>query len=134
MACTQLDMVRRQSEAAVRNERNRAAALVRRETSLVAQAGRLAGGAVRNGGDSLGRRLSGGASARRDRAADVVATEPPPVRPAADGYVRRTPVQPVYEAADYRRRLALRGVGILALLLAAAAGLYFLGRLGLLGR
>lgn len=134
MAPTQFDVVRRQGEAAVRNELHRAAGEARRQTSLVGQASRLAGRTARAGEAALGERLSRGASARWERSRTVVETDPPPVIPAADGYVRRSPVQPIHEAADYRRKLVLRAVGALTLILAACAGVYFLSRLGLLGR
>lgn len=133
MAPTQFDIIRRQSEAVVRNELHRAAGKARRQTSLVVQASRLAGRAARDGEEVLGERLGRGASVRWDRSRTVVETDPPPVIPAADGYMRRSPVQPVCEAADYRRRLALRAAGVLALVLAACAGVYLLSRLGLLG-
>lgn len=134
MTPTQLDLIRRQSEAAAQNALRRAAGQARRETSLVGQASRLAGGAARAGEEALTRRFRGRASPGRNSGGDVVETQPLPVTPAPDGYVRRSPVQPVYEAADYRRKLALRAVGVCVLILAAGAGLYFLSRLGLLGR
>lgn len=134
MTPTQLDLIRRQSEAVAQNALRRAAGEVRRETSLVGQASRLAGGAARAGEEALTRRFRGRASPGRNPGGGVVETQPLPVIPAPDGYVRRSPVQPVYEAADYRRKLVLRAVGVCVLILAAGAGLYFLSRLGLLGR
>lgn len=130
MAPAQLDVIRRQSEAAGRNEPSRAGGQVRREASLIS---RLAGGAVRDGEETLVQSLRGRGSAQRGTAQRVMESEPLPVRPAVDGYVRCSPVQPVYGPADYRRRLVLRGAGICALLLAACAGIYFLSQLGLLG-
>lgn len=134
MAPTQFDIIRRQSEAAVRNELHRAAGMARRQASLVEQASRLAGRAVRDGEEVLGERLGRGAPVGWERSQAVVETDPPPVIPAADGYMRRSPVQPVCEAADYRRRLAPRAVGVLALILAVCVGVYLLSQLGLLGR
>lgn len=134
MRWTQLDVIRRQSGAAAQNALRRAAGEARRETSLVGQASRLAGKAARDGEETLARRLQGRAFPGRDSGRSVVESEPWPVIPAPDGYVRRSPVQPVCEAADYRRKLALRAVGICALVLAACAGLYFLSLSGLLGR
>lgn len=134
MTPTQLDLIRRQSEAAAQNALRRAAGEARRETSLVGQASRLAGRAAGAGEEALGRRFRGSSSPGRGSGGGVVETPPMPVIPAPDGYVRRSPVQPVYEAANYRRKLVLRAVGICALILAACAGLYFLSRLGLLGR
>ena len=52
----------------------------------------------------------------------------------ADGYVRRCPVQPLSEPADYRRRLVLRVIGAALLLAAALIGLELLSRLGFFGR
>lgn len=134
MAPTQFDVIRRQSEAAIHNEINRHVGLLRRDTSLVNQAMRLLGGAAREDertvcGERRGKVVSG-----RGPGISVVATEPAPVRPASDGYVRRSPVQPLYEAAGYRRALVLRAVGTVALILAAGAGIYFLMQAGLFGR
>ena len=134
MAPVQFDVIRRQGEAAVRNELNRAAGKARRGTSLVAQAGQLMGRAARSGEAALRQELRGGKAARRDPGAGVVATEPRPVRPAADGYVRRSPVQPVYEAADYRKKVMLKATGVVLLVGAAVAVICFLGQWGLLGR
>ena len=50
---------------------------------------------------------------------------------AKDGYVRRSPVQPIHEAADYRSRLLRRGVGAVLLLAAVCAGVILLFRLGI---
>ena len=133
MAPTQFDIIRRQGEAAAKNQAERAAAGLRRETSLVGMASRLTGKAIVEGEQAL----RGGLFRRRSfprTAGDVVPTEAQPVRPAPDGYVRRSPVQPVYEAADYRRRLLWRAVGVAVVIAAALVGVYFLGRLGLLGR
>ena len=132
MAPTQFDIIRRQGQAAAQKEAQRAAAEVRRETSLVGMASRLAGKAMLDGEA----RLRGGLFRRRRYrgASAVIPTEPEPTRPAPDGYVRRSPVQPLYEAADYRQRLLWRAVGIAVLIAAALVGVYFLGQLGLLGR
>lgn len=134
MALSQMDVIRRQAEAAVRGQVNRAAAGVRRETSLVGQASQLAGRAVRDGERELRRSLFRRRASRRPETGTVLAAEPPAPAPARDGYVRRSPVQPVCEAADYRRRLVKRAVGVVLVIAAVCAGVYFLSQLGLLGR
>lgn len=134
MAPTQFDIIRRQGEAAAKNQAERAAAGLRRETSLVGMASRLTGKAFVEGEQALRGGLFRRRSSPRPMAGDVVPTEAQPVRPAPDGYIRRSPVQPVYEAADYRRRLLWRAVGVVVVIAAALVGVYFLGRLGLLGR
>ena len=44
-----------------------------------------------------------------------------PVTVAPDGYVRRSPVQEIKEAPDYRRRIRRRVIGTVVFLLIAAA-------------
>ena len=134
MGTTQLDMIRRQAEAAVRSKASGAAARLRREASLVNQASRLTGKALRDGEEALRSRRGRARRSARAAVGATVATAPPPVRPAADGYVRRSPVQPVHEAADYRRRLVLRGVLVVVLAAAVCVGVFFLNQLGILGR
>ena len=98
----------------------------RLKNSLVSQARQLAGRTVRE----AGRLDAGGMAARPGSlsgpAGAVVPTPAPPVRPAPDGYVRRSPVQPLYRSSDYYRRLVLRAVGTAVLLAAACAGIYLL--------
>lgn len=134
MVPTQLDMIRRQSEAVVHNEVSRSVSSARRDTSLVNQATGLMGRTVRESERTVRSGRFSKTVLRQDPSSHVSATEPAPVYPASDGYIRRSPVQPLYEAADYRRKLVLRIVGGAALILAACAGIYFLMQLGLLGR
>ena len=131
MGTTQLEIIRRQAEAAVRNKVSGAQARVRRETSLVGQASRLTGRVLREGESTLKSRrwAAGGRTVEA-----TVETAPGPVHPAEDGYVRRSPVQPVFQAAGYRRRLAARGALAVILVIAVLAGVYILGRMGILGR
>ena len=51
----------------------------------------------------------------------LVPIAPAQVLPAADGYMRRSPVQPMYRRTDYYRRLILRAVGTVLLLALAGA-------------
>ena len=128
MAMTQLDSIKSQVEAAARNAVNRGASSLRRDTSLVSQASRMTGKAFQAGEEAV-RRAAGSARGRHTAPGETVATEPPPARPAEDGYTRRSPVQPIHEAADYRRRLVLRGVAAAALIAAACVVIYLLLRL-----
>lgn len=132
MAPNQFDLLRCQSQAAVQNELKRAVGTARRETSLVNQASQLIGRAVLDREAALQRDFSGRSSVWRRSEIDVVKTEPPPVGPAADGYIRRSPVQPLCEAADYRKRRMLRIVGTAVLAVAAVAAVYLLSKWGLL--
>ena len=77
---------------------------------------------------SSGLRQSEGASR------ETMATCAPPVSPAPDGYVRRSPVQSIHIMAGYRRRQVLRVVAAIVMLAAACVGLYLLNRLGVFGR
>ena len=131
MGTTQFDVIRRQTESAVQNKVSGAQARVRRETSLVGQASRLTGKLLQEGEAAL---KDAGRPSGSPGSGDTVELPPRPIRPAEDGYVRRSPVQPVCQAADYHRRLVTRGV--LAVVLAAAVliGAYALVRLGILGR
>ena len=49
MGITQFDIIRQQAEAAAKNAASRASASLRRDTSLVNQASRLTGKAIREG-------------------------------------------------------------------------------------
>ena len=130
---TQLDIIRRQAEAAARNQVRRAAAGLRRDTSLVGQASRLTGKAVQ-AGQSAGRQWAGRSRGGRSEPEPTVPTQPRPPQAAEDGYVRRSPVQPVCEAADYRRRLVRRGIGIAVIIVIIVAAVIMLDRLGVFAR
>lgn len=133
MGTTQFDIITDQVEAAAHNAAAGAASRLRRDTSLVNQAHQFTGRAFQAGGAALrnGARRVGGQGAP---GGDFVATQPHPQEPAADGYVRRSPVQPVYRAENYYRRLVLRGVGLAALAVVACVAVYLLLQLGIFGR
>lgn len=130
---TQFDIIRRQAEAAGRNAASRAQGTLRRDASLVNQASRWAGRTLTEGEAAL-RRGAGGARRGSSSPGASVAERPRPVRPAPDGYVRRSPVQPLHVAEGYRRRQTLRAAAAAAVIAAAAMGIYFLNQLGLFGR
>lgn len=130
---TQFDIIRQQVESAARNAASGAAGRLRRDTSLVNQASRLTGRAIREGEAAL-KQGRGGKRRRRPAPGETVEGVPRPARAARDGYVRRSPVQPVFQAADYRRRQALRVVGVILLAVLICAGLSLLNQLGVFGR
>ena len=49
-----------------------------------------------------------------------------PIKPDADGYIRKSPVQPLLVDPAYKRRLFWRAVGTVAALLFAGAAIYAL--------
>lgn len=135
MGTTQFDIIGRQIEAAARNAAAGAVGCLRRDTSLVNQASRLTGRTIRTGEEVL-RNKTRGSGGRWYSApnGNTVETPPRPQYAAEDGYMRRSPVQPVHQAADYRRRLVLKGVGVVALIAVACAAVSLLLQLGIFGR
>ena len=130
---TQFDIIRNQAEAAARNAVARVRGGLRRDASLVNQASRWAGRTLTRGEAAV--RARAGAGRRRSSAArETKTTQAPPVRPTADGYVRRSPVQPLHVAADYRRRLVTRAVTAAVLLAVVGLGIYLLSMLGIFTR
>lgn len=124
-----MDIVKRQADPADR-----------RKSSLVSEVSRLTGKAVQQQEEKMSRQ---GEKTVRARAAGKRSppfwaapvgeerTDPPRCL-APDGYVRRSPVQPIREIAGYRRRLALRAVGAAALLTALLILLWLVLRTGIL--
>ena len=112
----QLDVIEKQVRAAVRNQAAGAVSAVRSETSLVRQASRLTG------------KLAG-QKEKQSRKAEVAQ---PSVPPAPDGYVRRSPVQPVREDPSYRAGIIKKVVGTVVLLVCAAVVLWLLIKTSLL--
>lgn len=130
---TQSDILHHQAEAAARNAAARAEGALRRDASLVNQASRWAGRAMTEGQASL--RSRAGEKRRGSPPPQKTETaQPQPVRPAPDGYVRRSPVQPLHVAEGYRKRQALRAVAVAAVIVAACVGIYLLNQLGIFGR
>ena len=130
---TQFDIIRNQAEAAARNAVARVRGGLRRDASLVNQASRWAGRTLTRGEAAVRARASEGRR-RSSAARETKTTQAPPVRPTADGYVRRSPVQPLHVAADYRRRLVTRAVTAAVLLAVVGLGIYLLSMLGIFTR
>ena len=121
MALEPLELLRRQAESAARKQIRQETADVRRELSLVRRAQQMSRRA--------GQALEQAAAARPAQPGAADGLEPaelpeqPPV--CADGYVRRTPVQPYRTPVGYcrrqRRRLAMLLVTAALVVLLAAA-------------
>lgn len=132
MGLTQLDIIRKQIESAAKNRVAGEAAKIRRKTSLIGEISRLTGQANRaidNAGEQAVRWRKGRRpEVLEDEDADRDKPDDAPQEPTvcADGYVRRSPVQPLYTPPDYRRRLIRRAVGIAVLVLLALGILWLL--------
>lgn len=113
------DMIKKQAESMAKNQLRAQAAGLRRETSIVGQAHKLA--------KDLPMRTQekeAGAVPPRVRRDGIYTNDEAGLREAyvaADGYVRRSPVQQLRVAPGYRRRLVRRA--ILGVLAAVACGL-----------
>ena len=121
MGLTQLDIIRKQIESAAKNRAAGEAAKLRRKTSLIGEISRLTGRANRALDDVVQQGAQWRAGRRPDILEDDDGTGAGGSLPhiCADGYVRRSPVQPLYTPPDYRRRIIRRAAGIAALAAAA---------------
>ena len=119
MPITPLDMVGKQFESAAKNQLRSAQAEVRRETSIVGYANARLGNALHRLNPS-GRTAR---TSRKEENKSGVYVQEHPAIVAPDGYVRRSPVQPLRVAPDYRKRLIKRIIGgvVLALLVLGVA-------------
>lgn len=133
MMATQFDILRQQAEAAARNAARRVQGNLRRDTSLVNQASQWAGRTLIEGEEKV-RRAAGKYRRSYSQPGETQAQPPRPSRPASDGYVRRSPVQPLYVAADYRKRQARRVVAVVAVIAVLCLGIYLLNQLGVFSR
>lgn len=129
------DIVKNQVKSAARREVGAAEAEVRRQTSLVGQARRLAG-AAQSGLRSAARAASAGRSEGvyivSDDEASAMEIQGGDVFVAADGYIRRTPVQHLRVAPDYRSRIVKRVIGAVVLLGVIAGAVLLLRKAGVL--
>ncbi len=120
MGLTQLDIIRKQIESAAKNRVAGEAAKLRRRTSLIGEISRLTGKANR-AIDDAGQQAARRYASRRpetlddDQAPAEDNTRPPQARVYADGYVRRSPEQPLYTPPDYRSKQIRRAIGIIVL-------------------
>lgn len=136
MGLNQLDVIRKQIESAVKNRVAGETAKVRRGTSLIGEISRLTGKTNRMMEDTA-QRIGRQYAARQPETLeedDMQDDSGLPAQPTvcADGYVRRSPVQPLYTPPDYFRRLVRRAAGIAVLVLFALAVLWLLVRYSVL--
>lgn len=113
MPITPLYMVGKQFESAAKNQLRSAQAEVRRETSIVGYANARLGNALHRLNPS-GRTAR---TSRKEENKSGVYVQEHPAIVAPDGYVRRSPVQPLRVAPDYRKRLIKRIIGGVVLVL-----------------
>lgn len=123
MGLMQMDLLRRQAEQAARQAVQRETASIRRELSLTRQASRMAGlgeDLLSQGAEQAVRWWTGREDGLWEDGLDPLGQPSEPVV-CADGYVRRTPVQPYRTPVGYHRRRLRRKIrmAVLAVLLAA---------------
>ena len=104
MAINPLDVIGNQVKSAARNQVRTAQAEFRRETSIVGYANARIGAAAQRV-----ERARKKQAPKRAKAGVYVQEHPAILAP--DGYVRRSPVQPLRVAPDYYKRLARRIIG-----------------------
>lgn len=104
MAIHPLDLVGNQVKSAAQNQVRSAQAQLRRETSIVGYANARIGAAAQKLEQTRKK-----PAAKRAKAGVYVQEHPAILAP--DGYVRRSPVQPLRVAPDYYKRLTRRIVG-----------------------
>ncbi len=129
MGNSQTDILRRQSDAAAYNAASGARARARQETSLVRQASWMLAKTKPCDEDAV-RPVAERRFSRTFQPLDV--HDPSERRSAPDGYVRNSPVQPICESADYRRRIIRRGMSAVILLLVALVLVWLLLQSGIL--
>lgn len=111
MIIDQLDVVKNQMKATLRSKASGSVAKFRAETSLVKQASRLTGRMKREL-DQAEKNIAQSRKTGRYRVErETVAETHHPVKPAPDGYVRRSAVQPIRVPADYHRQILRRVLG-----------------------
>lgn len=133
---TQFDIIKQQTEAAARNVAAGATGRLRRDTSLVNQASQLAGRAIREGESAVKKRYTAKSRRSGGTAAAGRTVKSPPRNPQIrhDGYVRRSPVQEVHQAPDYRRRQVIRVIQVIVIIAVVCVGFNLLTQLGVFGR
>ncbi len=114
---SQLDLIGRQIAGAAKNAVNREAAQAKRETSVVSRANRLFASALRDFEQPQKvKTAKNGVYMGTGESAE----------PAPDGYIRRSPIQPMAFAKDYKARIVKRIIALVIGVLAVALALYAL--------
>lgn len=134
MVIDQLNLVKNQAKGALRSQVSGSAAKLRAQTSLVGQAGRLTG-RMRQQLNEAEKNILQSPKGRTHRVETVTAApKTEPVKPAPDGYVRQSAVQPIRVAADYHRRIIRRIVSSVVLVVCVLAVLWLLMKTNLLAK
>ena len=122
MVIDQLNLIKKQSETMLRNKVSGSAAKLRAETSLVKQASRLTGRMNREMKHAEYAMIHAERSGKHRVEPETVAEKSRPIKPAPDGYVRRSAVQPIRVPKDYHRQIVRRiltgALGVLCILAA----------------
>ena len=134
MVMDQLNLIKNQTKAQLRNKASGTAANIRRETSLVQQAGRLTGRVKRGLENAEQTIVQPKKTDRHVVETDTVAQMPRPSKPAPDGYVRRSAVQSIRVPADYHRQILRRVLGGTVAVVCVLAVIWLLLRSGLLAK
>ena len=134
MVIDQLDLVKNQAKGALRSQISGSAAKLRAQTSLVGQAGRLTGRMRQQMNEAEKNILKSSEGCKHRVETNTVASKAEPIKPAPDGYVRRSAVQPIRVAADYHRRIIRKVVGGLVLAACVLAVLWLLMKTNLLAK
>ena len=132
MGLTQLDIIWKQMESAAKNRVAGETAKIRRKTSLIDEVSRLTGKANRTldqaGQEVLRRRANRRPKIQKERGPSAQTERSKPTSVCADGYVRRSPEQPLYTPPDYRRKLIRQALSAAVLVVLALAVVWLLLR------
>ena len=115
---SQIDLIGKQIAGAAKNAANRELAKARRETSVVGRANRLFASALRD--------IERPKKKKPPRKNGVYTADGEAVRPAPDGYIRRSPVQAMAVAKNYKARIIKRLIAVIIVIAIIALALYAL--------
>ena len=115
---SQIDLIGKQIAGAAKNAANRELAKARRETSVVGHANRLFASALRD--------IERPKKKQPPRKNGVYTADGEAVRPAPDGYIRRSPVQAMAVAKNYKARIIKRLIAVIIGVAAVALAVYLL--------
>lgn len=137
MGLNQLDLIRKQIESTVKNRVAGETAKIRKKTSLIGEISRLTGKAnqtVDDAAQEIARQYAARRTGIQEEDGVWLDDDDADIEPVicADGYVRRSPVQPLRTPSDYYRRLLRRAMGVVAMVLLVLAVLWLLVRYSVL--
>ncbi len=115
---SQIDLIGKQIAGAAKNAANRELAKARRGTSVVGQANRLFASALRD--------IERPKKPKPAQKNGVYTADGEAVRPAPDGCIRRSPVQAMAVAKNYKARIIKRVIAVIIVIAIIALALYAL--------